>query len=101
MELLVLGLLRDAGLPEPELQHSVYDGDRFVASVDLAYPDLKIAIECDGSVHLEEGVRDEDLRKQNELILLGWTVIRFSWNDTRRRPDRVPEVVREAIRQRS
>jgi very-short-patch-repair endonuclease len=101
MELLVLGLIRDAGLPEPVVHHLVRDGDRVVAEVDLAYPHLKIAIECDGSIHLEEDVRDDDLRKQNELILLGWTVLRFGWSETRRRPDRVPTTVREAIRLRS
>lgn len=101
MELLVLGLIRDAGLPEPVIRHHVYDGDRFVAEVDLAYPPLKIAIECDGSVHLIEEVRDRDLEKQNELVLLGWQVLRFGWNRTRTRPDRVVVDVRDAIAARS
>jgi very-short-patch-repair endonuclease len=101
MELLVLGLIRDSGLPEPAVHHRVYDGDRFVAEVDLAYPDLKIAIECDGGVHLIEEVRDRDLEKQNDLTLLGWQVLRFGWNRTRTRPDRVVVDIRDAIASRS
>jgi very-short-patch-repair endonuclease len=98
MELLVLGLLRDAGLPDPVVHHQIRDGERFVAEVDLAYPERKLAIECDGGVHLVEDVRDRDLVKQNDLILLGWTVLRFSFNDTRQRPDQVVDAVRVALR---
>jgi hypothetical protein len=98
MELLVLGLIREAGLPEPVLHHEVYDGDRFVAEVDLAYPELMIAIECDGSVHLVEEVRDRDLHRQNDLVLSGWVVLRFSYERVRRRPDLVVAEVRDAIR---
>jgi hypothetical protein len=97
MELLVLGLLVEAGLPEPELHHRVHDGTRFVAEVDLAYPQWKVAIECDGGVHLQEQVRDADLEKQNDLILLGWTVLRFGFNRTRARPEQVVREVRAAI----
>ena len=61
------------------LHHKVFDGDRFVAEVDLAFPRLKIAIELDGSHHLEAEVRERDLPRQNDLVLLGWTVLRFSW----------------------
>lgn len=97
MELLVLGLLRDAGCPEPVLHHRIYDGGRFVAEVDLAYPRWKIAIECDGDVHLLPEVRERDLPRQNDLVLLGWTVLRFSWERSRARPERIVAEVRRAI----
>ena len=97
MELLVLGLIRDAGLPEPVLHHRVYDGDRFVAEVDLAYPAWKVAIECDGDVHLEPEVREKDLPRQNDIVLIGWTLLRFSRRRVRERPDRVVADVRDAI----
>ena len=98
MELLVLGLLRDAALPEPELHHQVRVGRRFVAEVDLAYPDQRIAIECDGDVHLRSEVRERDLPRQNDLVLAGWTVLRFSWERSRARPDAIVREVREALR---
>jgi very-short-patch-repair endonuclease len=98
MELLVLSLLVEAGLPEPVLHHQVHDRNRFVAEVDLAYPDWKIAIECDGSVHLDPAVRERDLARQNDLVLLGWTILRFSWDRVRQRPELVVSEVRAAVR---
>ena len=96
-ELLVLGLLAEAGLPTPELHHRVHDGNRFVAEVDLGYPNLKIAIELDGAVHLEPAVREHDLRKQNDLVLVGWTVLRFTYERFRLHPERVVAEVRAAL----
>ncbi len=95
-ELLVLVLLVTAGLPEPVLHHKVFDGARFVAEVDLAYPDLRIAIEVDGSVHLEAEVRERDLPRQNDLMLCGWTVLRFSWKRYIERPSSLVAEVRAA-----
>jgi predicted transcriptional regulator of viral defense system len=97
-ELLTLALMREAGLPEPELHLRVFDGDRFVAEVDLGYPLLKIAIELDGSIHLDEAVRERDLPRQNDLILLGWTVLRFTWKRFTERPDLVVAEIRAALR---
>lgn len=97
MELLVLGLLSESGLPAPTVKHRVLDGDRFVAEVDLAYPHLKVAIECDGSVHLDPDVREKDLKRQNDLVLLGWTVLRFSYDRVQSRPDAVVAEIRDAI----
>ena len=96
-ELLLLGLIRDAGLPEPALHHRVLDRDRFVAEVDLAYPQWRIAIECDGDVHLLPEVRARDLPRQNDVVLSGWTILRFSWERLRARPDRVVGEIRDAI----
>lgn len=86
-ELLALSLLAEEGMPEPVLHHRVMAGGRFVAEVDLAYPELKIAIELDGAVHLDPAVRERDLAKQNALLLEGWIVLRFTWDRFRRRPD--------------
>jgi very-short-patch-repair endonuclease len=99
-ELLVLAYLAERGLPDPELHHRVFDGSRFVAEVDLAYPPLKIAIELDGLVHLERDVRERDLPRQNDLILLGWTVLRFSWSRFVNHPESVLAEIVAAIRQR-
>jgi very-short-patch-repair endonuclease len=99
-ELLVLALLQEAGLPEPVLHHRVVDDGRFVAEVDLAYPTRMIAIELDGSVHLDAEVRERDLPRQNDLVLLGWTVLRFSWRRFVDRPDLVVAEIRAALRSR-
>jgi hypothetical protein len=100
-ELLVLALLAEAGLPTPVLHHRVLAGERFVAEVDLAYPELKIAIELDGAVHLRSDVRERDLPRQNDLVLEGWVVLRFTWQRFADRPDRLVAEVREAIRRQA
>lgn len=96
-ELLVLTHLAEAGLPTPVLHHRVDVDGRFVAEVDLAYPHLRIAIELDGKVHLQPEVREQDLMKQNDLVLAGWTVLRFSYERYRRNPNGVIAEIRAAI----
>jgi hypothetical protein len=41
-------LVRSIGLPDPVPQFRVADGDDFVASLDLAWPDIRWWVECDG-----------------------------------------------------
>ena len=97
-ELLVLALLAEAGLPTPELHHRITDGDRFIAEVDLAYPRWRIAIELDGAVHLRRDVRERDLARQNDLVLEGWVVLRFTWRRFADHPEQVVGEIRAAIR---
>jgi very-short-patch-repair endonuclease len=97
-ELLFLAFLAEHAVLEPVLHHRVFDGDRFVAEVDLAYPDLKIAIELDGRIHLNSDVRERDLPRQNDLVLAGWIVLRFTWSRFTQHPDAVLSEIREAIR---
>lgn len=47
--------------------------------VDYAFPDLKIAIEVDGSHwHSSPEAKDRDGRRQADIEAQGWTVLRFS-----------------------
>jgi len=71
-----------AGLPEPVVQWEVFDESRFVARVDLAYPELKIAIEYDGDGHRTDKEQwRKDIRRQRELERLGWIVIHLTESD--------------------
>jgi very-short-patch-repair endonuclease len=49
-------------------------------AVDLAIPDLKIAIEVDGKSHKREKWKLLDAKKELVLGALGWKVLRF-WNE--------------------
>lgn len=98
LELLVLALLRERGLPEPVLHHRLVGPDGgFLAEIDLAYPPLRIAIELDGSVHREREVFEHDRPRQNGIVLQGWIVLRFTWRDLVEHPDEIVAAVRAAI----
>jgi very-short-patch-repair endonuclease len=76
--------LRSAGLA-PVPQFVVLDAHgRFVARVDLAVPELRLALEHDGrTVHEQADVFRDDRRRQNALVAAGWTVLRFTAADLR------------------
>lgn len=95
----VARLLVRAGVRAPRFEHVVITANGvFVARVDLAYPDLRIAIECDGHQwHSGRQCRQADLDRQNRLVLAGWTILRFTWEDLVERPDLIIERVRAAL----
>lgn len=106
LELLVIALLLEHGLPEPVLHHRLLSTEgRLLGVIDLAYPHLRIAIELDGAVHQERAVFERDRPRQNAIVLAGWTVLRFTWRDLADRPEEIIDAVRAAIalaeRQRS
>ena len=67
-------------------QSVVLDSEgRFVARVDLALPEERLAIEHDGrAVHDRADAFVADRRRQNALVAAGWTVLRFTAADLRR-----------------
>ena len=67
METLLLQVLREHGLPEPTLQHEVFDAlGRLVARVDAAYPAFRIAIEYDSmQEHSDEFQLARDAHRRN------------------------------------
>lgn len=98
MESVLRWVLHEAGLPRPTLQYqAVDDRGRQIGFGDLAWPDRKVLVEFDGDVHRERRVFVDDLRRQNRLVLAGWTVLRFSSADVLGRPDDVIAAVRRAL----
>ena len=93
----VLEWIVDAGLPRPVVEHRVRVGRRSF-DVDLAYPELQVAIEYDGwDSHRSRSSFASDRARQNELELRGWLVLRFTATSTR---DDVVRAVRAAIEAR-
>jgi hypothetical protein len=85
-----LKLMRGAPLPPPLPQLEVREGDRFLARVDFAYPDRKIAIELDGyQWHSGHLAWESDRLKDNRLQAAGWRVLRFSKKAVRGRSSEV------------
>jgi hypothetical protein len=98
MESVLRWLIHEAGLPAPVLQHVVRDGGgQFLGEVDLAWPDRRVLVEFDGNVHRERRVFVDDLRRQNLLVLEGWTVLRFTSADVLGRPAHVVATIRAAL----
>jgi very-short-patch-repair endonuclease len=97
LESLLWRLLASANLPLPQRQVPVeIDGHRY--RLDAAYPELQLAIECDGFVH--HGTRrafESDRERQNRLVTAGWTVLRFTWQQVVRRPDDVVSTIGAAL----
>jgi hypothetical protein len=86
------------GLPEPVVQHDVFDRNGgLVARVDLAYPEKRVALEYDGDHHRERDTFRRDAVRLNRLHLMGWTVLRFTADDVLRNPDRMLAQIRAAL----
>jgi very-short-patch-repair endonuclease len=83
-------LLRNHDLPMPTFQFNVVPGVR----VDFAYPELRIAIEVDGyAIRRTATALNHDLERQNRLVTLGWTVLRFTWWQVVKQPDQVAKTI--------
>jgi len=81
-------LCRRYGLPIPRFHYIVRDGQRFLAEVDFAFPELRLAIEVDGyGPHCSPEAFQDDRTRQNKLVAAGWIVLRFTWDDVVRRPE--------------
>lgn len=87
-----------AGLPAPVPQFRVFDDEGFVARVDLAYPELRIALEYDGLWHSERRAFLDDRRRLNRLVDAGWVVVHVTVDDLRD-PERLLARIR-AVRAR-
>jgi very-short-patch-repair endonuclease len=68
-------LMLRGGLPLPVAQYVVRCDGVFVARVDFAWPDLKVAVEYDGLWHAAEGQFARDRQRLNRLHAAGWRVV--------------------------
>jgi hypothetical protein len=93
LETEILEAILRANLPPPVRRYPLsVGGRRFV--IDLAYPDLKTAIEVDGfDVHGTRSAFDADRERQNALVVARWRVLRFTSNST---PQEIADTVAAA-----
>ncbi len=82
MESLLRLVIADAGLPEPVVNESFFHQGRFLGRVDLAYPELKIAIEYQGDHHRTDRAQwQADIRRRERFEDAGWRVIEVTFAD--------------------
>jgi very-short-patch-repair endonuclease len=89
MEDLLLRIVRWGRMPQPHLQYPIELPSQLI-HVDFAYPDIKLAIECDSYAwHMDREAFERDRIRDAELQGLGWTILRFTWAQLRYDPDYV------------
>jgi len=99
METKLRRVLRGNGLPDPVPQYEVLDHGRFVARVDFAYPDRKIAIEYDSyQEHTGKLALVHDSARRNALLALGWTPLTATAEDVRQGGSRLAAAIRQIAR---
>lgn len=72
--------MADAGLPEPELQLTLWHGAHS-PSADAGYRSKRIALQFDGAHHLDELQIMSDRRRDKAFAAAGWTVLVFTQQD--------------------
>jgi hypothetical protein len=99
----LLQLLERHGLPRPVVQYEIRDANgRLVARVDLAYPDLRIAIEYDSYAHhMGTEAHDRDGSRRNDIVASGWHPVTATAADLRNGGYRLAAAVRQARALRS
>lgn len=86
-------VIRGSRLPVPVAQFRVLDdAGRFVARVDFAWPDRKVALEYDGLWHAEPGQFARDRERLNRLREAGWRVVFVTAADLRRPEDLITRI---------
>jgi hypothetical protein len=96
MEMLMVQVLRANGLPEPVLQHEVRYQGRFVARVDAAFVESRIALDYESfEWHTGKAALVRNSARRNALIGADWKPIAVTWDDLRTGGHRVcAEIVR-------
>ena len=78
---MVVALLR-RGLPEPRLNHDVVVAGRWIACVDLAYPEARVAIEYESDLHRSDPrTFRKDLTRGEHLKDADWWLVRATADD--------------------
>lgn len=96
---LYLRISREAGFPEPVQQFEIRTDDGwFICRCDFAYPEIRLAIWIDGfAYHGQVEAFQTDRMQGNELSLIGWRYLRFTYFDLTQRPAYVMQQARHAL----
>ena len=91
-----------AGLPEPVVNHKVYNRQgRLLYRFDLSYPKLMLLIEYDGKQHRENLEQwDHDIDRREWFDHNGWMLVPVVARGMYRRPDQTVERVLAALKLR-
>jgi len=101
-EVLLEALRGVEGVPEPEREHEVRtEAGALVTVPDFAWPDLKVAVYCDGyQFHGDRETLELDAAKRNFLAQRGWTVLTYWGRQILNRPERCARQIADTLRSR-
>jgi very-short-patch-repair endonuclease len=83
-----------SGLSAPVPQFPVRVDGRFVARVDLAWPEHRVAVEDDGLWHAEPGQFARDRQRLDRLQAAGWRIVFVTAEDLHRPGELVARIAR-------
>ncbi|MEG3634863.1 hypothetical protein [Micromonospora palythoicola] len=88
----------DGRVPPDALQLEIRDDDGYLLGIgDLGWRAPQVIAEADGQApHTLPDAIFTDRRRQNRLANAGWTILRFTWQDTLD-PAYIPWIVRQAL----
>lgn len=93
-------LLEQAGLPLPATQQVVRSpAAGYIMRADFTWPRERLVVLTDGrAFHAQDPVKIvEDLDRRNTLVLEGYRLLEFTYQDVIDRPEGVVEMVRQAL----
>jgi hypothetical protein len=94
----VADLIADQGLPKPIFEHPVHRSGSFVAQVDLAFPEWRVAIELDSiSFHTRFNRFQLDPVRRNAIRNAGWHLVEVTWDLYAKHPLDLLATVRAAL----
>jgi very-short-patch-repair endonuclease len=100
METRLLRVLSDGGFRGVVPQYEIFDHNgMFVARVDAALPDLRVAIEYDSlQEHSDEFQLTRDARRRNRIVAAGWRVFSARSRDLRSGGAELLDAIAQTVR---
>jgi len=94
LERLFVDLCRDHGIPAPVVNATVDPG----FEVDFLWPQNRLIVETDGgAVHRARRAFENDRRRDADLTVAGYRVVRFTWRRVTETPDDVALIMKQLL----
>lgn len=90
-------VVRGFGLPEPDRQVARRDTDGRTRYLDVLWKRARVAVEIDGAGHRDMLQYWDDMDRDNQLKLRGYTVLRFPAAAVRQCPEKIARQIRAAL----
>ena len=98
LERRLLNLVTATDLPTPVPQMRVPWRSTVSGRVDIAFPESRTIVECDGRRwHTLAEAFERDRRRDNLAQAAGWRVLRFTWDDVTKRPSQTIRQIQAVV----